>query len=585
MGVTGITDSVAVQIVWVGIDRVYFGAGAVEGIAPGWCYCLPSTITGDSIPARGTIDQVYPDVSSGPFGNLSKQAAEALIGCADIWLYEPVSAVVHLTHLRLGIVDTEQSFDNIADLLRFPLIASLMWPWTCSVKDVDTQANGISTMTMPVSGGRLWAVTVDTAGQPEGEFPRNWGALADRLNGITEQNNLAGCPTLWALQPHGDDPLCRHGVLFEGFSYVNDTAVGLGYATPFYTFPEYVASGIWRRAVAAAGNFDAELHIRPPGWLKLNEQTWISTLGQSGEACTPLIIDTLTIESYADFQDQRLALEVGEVDLCTISIDDLLRDPPDTDNYHIVSAVQNALVVFGVNQQKDDLRNNRLTTAVSYLTDKYSLVRALLADQALVSHTILAADDSVGRGFYPFNSPKGRQLLKGAHPRRTLNFYVDTRIERGMMVAEHIAGKLAAEGIATQLIPAGPEQFAAPDYAEDMDVFLYLWPVCSVRPDQTFYPFLYGAAARCGTNPLAINETELLTLLEQARQEETPAIRTRYYREIEYRLLAESYICPLYRPITTIVAAKHLPEIRLTEDGEINMFSPGDGTQCSEAGQ
>ena len=579
-------DSITTQIIWFAEERVYFNAGVSAGITPGWSFRLQSDSTGDSTGCFGVIDQVYPDVSSAPapVGGLPTLGFDSLAGLSEVWLYPPESAVLHLPHLRIGIVNREQPLDRLVDLLNFLIPASIMWPWTRSGELADPHEAGVFASLMTPEG-RHWTVGLDTTGWPEGEFPRSWGALVDRLNGIIDDNEKTGCPTLWALRPRKNDPLDRDGVLFEGFFYVNDTTVGLEYTTAFYTFAEYTTLGRWRRAVVAAAAFDSELDTRPPGWLKAGRHSWVRNIQHVDGRSSPFLIDTITVLPYADYSDQWLALELGEVDLCSISIDDILRGPVPRPEYSASSAVQNAIVVFGVNQQKDDLSDNRLTTAVCYLVDKHLLARALLAGQGIVAHAIMPDKDPLTEAHYPFDPRKGRRILKDLRLRRTLNFYVDNRIDRGKTVAEHIAGKLAAEGIKTRLILTDHKQFADPDYVNSMDIFLYYWPVSSERPDVTFYPFLYYPATRCGTNPLALDDPEFLNLVENARREESRATRKRHYREIEYRLLTEPYICPLYRPITSIVGAKQLSGIRLTADGEIDIVVSETVNETREVGR
>ncbi len=577
-------DSITARIIWVAEERIYFNVGVSAGITPGWSFRLRSDSTGDSTGCFGVIDQVYPDVSSAPapLEGLPALGFDSLADLSEVWLYPPESVVLHLPHLRLGIVDREQPLDRLVDLLNFPIPASMMWPWTRSGELADPHEAGVFASLMTPEG-RHWTVGLDTTGWPEGEFPRSCGASADRLNGIIDDNEKTGCPTLWALRPSEDDPQDRDGGFFDGFSYVDDTTVGLEYTTAFHTFAEYVAAGWWRRALAAAGGFDAELDIRPPGWIKAGKFTWVRAMTHTDRRPSPFLIDTITVRPYADYGDQWLALELGEVDLCSISIDDILRGPVPRPEYSASSAVQNAIVVFGVNQQKDDLSDNRLTTAVCYLVDKHSLARALLAGQGIVAHAIMPDKDALAEAYYPFDPRKGRRILKDLRLRRTLNFYVDNRIDRGKTVAEHLAGKLAAEGIKTRLILADHQQFADPDYVNSMDIFLYYWPVSSERPDVTFYPFLYYPATRCGTNPLALDNPVFLSLVENARREESRAIRKRHYREIEYRLLTEPYICPLYRPISSIVGAKQLSGMRLTADGEIDIVIPASVNKIREA--
>jgi ABC-type transport system substrate-binding protein len=155
-----------------------------------------------------------------------------------------------------------------------------------------------------------------------------------------------------------------------------------------------------------------------------------------------------------------------------------------------------------------------------------------------------------------------------------LNFYVDERIDRGLTVAQHIAGKLATGGITTHLLTAGEREFTAPDYQQAMDLVLYVWSTDSSRPEITFYPFVLPSAVRCGTNPLLLHEPGLLELAKNARQEQSAVRRRQNYREIEYRLLAEPFLCPLYRPVTSIMVDKQLPGIKLTADGEIDIVAP-----------
>ena|GEM_PF-3251286 len=568
------SDSLSARIVWIENERVYFNAGTAKGISLGWRFCLDRAAPTGSLLYTGTIDRVYPDLSSAPAGTLSVMDVKTLTYLPDVFLFPPEITLPRIAHLRVGFIEGGRPFRLPHDIVEQPLISSLFYPWTRSGKlgglgPIDDTASLFTT------DGKNWTIAIDTTRWPGGEFPRGWGALADRLQGLISRNDSSGCPTFWALRPLPGDRLDKAGVYFDGFSQVEDTALGLNYATPFHTLTEYLNSGSWRRRVAAAWPFDPELAARPPTWEKIGLHTWARKALPANLAHRGFVVDTITVLPFADHDDQWLAFELGQLDLCAVSIDDLLRAKASNPEYRFVGAVQNALVVFGVNQQKSDLADNRLTTAVSYLVDKFPLVRALLADHAVVAHTILDRSDSSGEPYYPHDPRKGRRILKDLRLRRTLNFYVDHRIDRGMTVAKHIAGKLSAGGIETRLIPADRKMFAAPVYRDSMDIFLYLWPVDPDAPDKSLYPFLYYPGTRCGTNPLAVNRADLLHLLEKARQESEPAVRRQYYRQSAYRLLAEPFICPLYQPIITIMVSNRLPDIRLTALGEIDIVFPG----------
>jgi len=568
------SDSLTARVIWIENERVYFNTGTEKGISPGWRFYIDISAVAVDSTCSGTIDRVYPDLCSAPAGPLPALEMQALADLPDVYLFPPEKTVPHITHLRVGLVNGSRTLRLPDDIIRQPFISSLFYPWTRS-GDLGGLGFGGDPVSLSTLDGREWTFLIDTTRWPGGEFPRSWGAVADRLHGLITENDNAGCPTFWALRPPSGGPLDKAGVYFEGFTQLGDTALGLLYATPFYTLPEYTNSGWWRRKVAAAGQYDSELDTRTPTWEKSGSRTWVRKAIPADFAYVPFLVDTITVLPFADYDDQWLAYELGRMDLCLISINDLLHTGVNHRDYRFNSSVQNALVVFGVNQQKRDLADNRLTTAISYLVDKLALVRALLADQAVVAHTIFGQADSPGEPYYPHDPRKGRKILKNLRLRRELNFYVDHRIDRGMTVARHIAGKLDAGEIKTRLIPADYEMFADPDYADSMDLFLYLWPVDPDAPDATFYPFLYFPGTGCGTNPLAIDDHDFPDLLEKARQEQKPVIRTRYYREIEYRLLAEPFICPLYRPIKTIIVSNRLPDIRLTMSGEIDIVTPG----------
>lgn len=568
------SDSLAARIIWIENERLYFNAGTEKGISPGWQFYVDISEAAAGSTYSGVIDRVYADLSVAAAGPLSTIDLHLLAGLPDTYLFPPEKTVPHIAHLRVGLVDTSGVFHLPDNITQHPLISSLFYPWTRSgdLGGLGFDGDSVSPFT---TNGLEWTFRIDTARWAGGEFPHGWGALADRLHELIAENDHRGCPTFWALRPLLAGPLDKAGVYFEGFTQLGDTALGLLYATPFYTLPEYINSGWWRRKVAAAWAFDSELDTRTPAWEKSGSRTWVRKAIPTDFTYVPFLVDTITVLPFADYDDQWLAYELGRMDLCLVSIDDLLRIGMNKRDNRFRSAVQNALVVFGVNQQKNDLADNRLTTATSYLVDKLALVRALLADQAVVAHGILDQADAPGESYYPHDPPKGRKILKDLHLRRELNFYVDRRIDRGMTVARHIAGKLNAGGVKTRLISADYEMFADPDYADSMDLFLYLWPADPETPDMTFYSFLYYPGTRCGTNPLAIDDPDFLDLLEKARQEQRPVIRARYYREIEYRLLAEPFICPLYRPIKTIMVSNRLPDIRLTASGEIDIVISG----------
>ena len=576
-------DTLHARIIWVENGRVYVNAGTDKGVSVGRRFRIAAPDSTRMAAYEGAIDRVYPDLSSAPAGPLEKFSPQALLRLPDIEIFGAENGQPYLTHVRIGLVNGGRRFRLPEDIVEYPLAASLFYPWSRSGNLGDL---GVLTTTGQSDrfDGRHWTLALDTACRAGGEFPGGWGALADRWQGIIGESDSVGCPTVWALRPLSGGVLSKMGVYFEGFSQVDDTALGFNYATPFYTLPEYVHSSEWRRAVAAAARYDPELLLTPSAWAKIGEQTWVSRLPLCDRVRQPFMIDSITVVPFQSYEDQWLALDLGDIDVADVSVADFLRTGERNLDVRFVSQTRNAVVVFGVNQKKKDLADNRLTTAVSYLVDKEAVVSALLAGRGVVTHTIFGDENlPAGEPFYPLDPAKGRRMLKDLGLRRTLNFYVDRRIDRGMAIAEHIAAKLADGGVKTRLVPGGGELFSDMGERDSMDVFLYLWPIDPQAPDATLYPFLYGPCVRCGTNPLVADDSRLLNLLEQARQQSDPAVRKRYYREIEYDLLAEPFICPLYRPIMTIAVRSTLPGMRLTAAGEIDIVPPGDSTEAGKA--
>jgi len=567
-GVAQTADSLSARIIWVENNRMYFNVGSEDGITPGWLYRQVSVAGADTVHAGGTIDRVYLDLCSAP----ASAEISDFTSLPEVCLYPPTHSLPRVPHMRIGFVDGGREFRLPEDILDQPLYASLFYPWTR-----EGDRGGLGTLGDPMvsdSGTHSWTLALDTLRWPGEEFPAGWGKLADRLHDLISQNDDAGCPTIWALRPPEDDIPGEARSYFEGFSQVGDTALSFNYATPFFTFPQYVNSGAWRRAVAVAGSDDPESAIRSPGWYQTGRYSWVCSFTPNDAINIPFFIDTISVIPFIDHDDQWLAFELGHLDAAVVSIDDRLRASAHHPAYRFSSAPQNALVFLGLNQQKSDLSDNDLTRAVCNLIDKESLVRALLADQAVVADAILSEDHlPAGEPFYPHNPTRGRRILKDIRLRRTLNFYVDTRIDRAMTIARHIAGKLGAGRIKIRLIEADREMFADADYRDSMDVCLYLWTLDPDAPDPGLYPFLYPSSGSCGANPLLIDDPGFVEMMEQARREPDPDLRERYYREIEYDLLAGPYICPLFRPTRTIVTSRHFEDIHLTGSGEIDIVT------------
>jgi len=565
-------DSLSARIIWIGNNRMYFNVGSEDGITPGWLYRQAPGSEMDTALAGGTIDRVYLDLSSAPAESLTSVEITDFASLPEVFLYPPTYSLPHIQHMRIGFVDGGREFRLPEDILDQPLFASLFYPWTR-----EGELGGLGTLSVSMTGdldGQRWTQAIDTLRWPGGEFPSSWGALADRLHGLISEREYSDCPVLWALKPPEHGMPGETGTYLEGFSQVEDTALGFHFASPFFTFPEYVNSGDWRRAVAVAEQYDPELAIRPPGWYKTGRYTWVCSFSPNDAINLPFFIDTISVIPFADHDDQWLAFELGHLDAAVVSIDDRLRASAQHPAYRFSSAPQNALVIFGLNQQKTDLSDNDLTRAVCNLIDKESLVRALLADQAVVADAILSEDHlPAGEPFYPHNPTRGRRILKDIRLRRTLNFYVDNRIDRAMTVARHIAGKLGEGKIKIRLFDADREMFADPAYRDSMDMCLFLWTLDPDAPDPGLYPFLYPSSGSCGANPLLIDNPGFIELMEQARREPDPAVRERYYREIEYDLLAEPYICPMFRPTKTIVTSRQYEDIHLTGSGEIDIVT------------
>ncbi len=563
-------DSLQARVIWLEDGQIYFNAGEKDAIGQGWSYRLILQ-PGDTVAYPGIINQVYPAISSAPAGQIPELTPAELIDLPLAWLFPPADTRANLGYLRVGCVGYSDLVNPLREIVNRPFLSSVFYPFARS-GDLGRIWPDSGYGCLQTDDGRHWQFMPDSTVWPGGEFPATSGALADRLEQMLTHNNDRNCPTFWALRPSANDPLGPAGVKFEGFSPMGDSALVLEYATSFHSLPEYFISGEWRRALVGASDYDAKPNQRSRYWFRSEDRVWRPAA--SPPAIFPFLLDSISVVPFENHPDQWLAFELGQLDLGLLSIEDMLRTTMYNLQFNFVSSVQNELIVFGANQQKTDLADNRLTTAVSYLVDKYSLVQVLLADQGEVADQIFPPlGEADAEAFYPFDPYRGQRIMRDIEIDRPLRFYVDTRIDRGMTVARHLAGKLYENGVRTELIPADREKFAAA--GDQLDLFLYAWPVDAAAPDRTLYPFLYYPGRACGSNPLGVDEPRFLNLLEKARREPDGEARARYYREIEYVLLAEPYLCPLYRPVKTIAVSKRLPDLRLTPCGEIDIVPGG----------
>ncbi len=302
-------------------------------------------------------------------------------------------------------------------------------------------------------------------------------------------------------------------------------------------------------------------------WIQHDGMTWIRNEQVPTTSLDRWRIDTIQHVHYRTHDDQAVGLELGEADLALLSISDLLRAGFPPDQYRLQRTTQKALVVFGVHQRKKHLQNNRLTTAVSYLISKEDVVEVLLAGQGAPRDDLLGFTQFAGASPYPYNPQQGYELLRKVKVRDPLWFAVDSRIDRGMIVARHVAEKLNLSGIETKIVEISPDRWYDPATLDSLDAFLYWLDIDAEDPGKSLIHLLESPF---GQEVLASRETVFDDLREKPPAGDSLAVAA-YYGTLEFKLLTEPYLCPLYQPIRSIAVARDLPDIRLTPYGEIDI--------------
>jgi len=181
--------------------------------------------------------------------------------------------------------------------------------------------------------------------------------------------------------------------------------------------------------------------------------------------------DTILIKIMPDYLRQKLAFQLGQLDLLEINYSDIDNFGGD---YRLAETLLQEIAVLSSNTQKTYLSDGILNTALIYLINKESLCRVALGGMARPWSLDSTARINRFRPAYQYNPAKGKSLLKNSSELpKYLSIYLNPDDFSSRRSAEYIKGLLEQEGLYLTIYSSyDPEMPEMDDYVRQFDIIL-----------------------------------------------------------------------------------------------------------------
>jgi len=262
----------------------------------------------------------------------------------------------------------------------------------------------------------------------------------------------------------------------------------------------------------------------------------------------PQTVSDVRFVITADDQVAELAVEKGDIDVAILYGQTQQKQVVENKALGHDTILGGGIVMLEINAEKPPLNDLKVRQALQYATDKASIVKFVLLDQAQPAATILNPGmfGYDGAEMYPYNPEKAKGLLAEAgypsglpNPLRILvgteQSYVD--------VATAVQQQWSKIGVKTEIQSVERALRLQRVKAHDFD--LQLQPIARTETSQYLIPYTSSAGV---PYPNAMNYTNADEFTLKAVVEPDEAKRKALYGQAQQRIKQDSPLIPLYNP-------------------------------------
>ena len=270
--------------------------------------------------------------------------------------------------------------------------------------------------------------------------------------------------------------------------------------------------------------------------------------------------------------NRTIELESGGVDIAMDITPNDVSKVEDNDKLELHRSLDYGTTYLGFNTKKAPLDNEKVREAISYGIDINEIVNAVFLGigETATGPMPPTLKYSIAEGLTPKKRDvaKAKELLKEAGFENGFETSISTNDNKDRVdMATAMKQQLSEIGIDVTINVLEWSAFNDLIKNGQHDMFEIAWTADSPDPDTFMFPCFHSSAQGEGGNYAFLEDAELDTLLEKARESQDDAERADYYKQAQERVMAISAWVPEHFKEILIGANKDIKNVEVSKYG------------------
>ncbi|WP_235599889.1 glutathione ABC transporter substrate-binding protein [Alkalihalobacillus trypoxylicola] len=264
-------------------------------------------------------------------------------------------------------------------------------------------------------------------------------------------------------------------------------------------------------------------------------------------------VDSVTFKVVPEDFTRIAELETGDADIIyPVNPNDVTR-LNEAENTKVVQSDSANITYLGFNTQVEPFNDRRVRQAITKAIDKEVLISGVVDGVALeakgpLAPTVFGHNENLEP--LSFELEEAKALLAEAGYEDGFSATILTNENRAFIdIAEYVQEQLASLGIEVEIQTAETGAYLETTGNGNSEMFIGSWGTVTLDADYGLYPMFHSSNAGMAGNRSFIDDPEIDSLLEQARQETDETKRLELYHEVQELLVEEAPIVYLYHSI------------------------------------
>lgn len=262
---------------------------------------------------------------------------------------------------------------------------------------------------------------------------------------------------------------------------------------------------------------------------------------------------SITIKVIPEASSRTISLETGEIDFMSPVPPVDIERVSTSDKITADKMVSSRLAYMGMNMKKKPFDNVKVRQALSYLTDKQTIIDVVLEGNAIPAESPLPTIGTMYNknveGMYPFDVEKGKALMAEAGYPDGFSCEIAVSSDDNSRIAQVLQSTWAQANVTLDINLMEFGAMLTYLNTGNHGLFILAWSQGNTNPDKTLTNNFHSSMVGASGNRSFLESKEVDTWLEDARRTTDTTEQKALYDNVQQYVMENAIWIPLYQSV------------------------------------